>query len=154
MGAPNEVGARPFSMLRSYLLTCGALWLKRCCSRFCHLLILLDGAGAHADGTHDITVAAQGDAAGEDYEVPSMRVAKAEEGPSGLRLVHQVLCLALEGYRGIGLIDRDGNAPDQSAIHPDVGLEVPARVHYRDVHGAVDLLRLLFCGVDDLPRLL
>src|SRR5215210_5512036 len=116
MGAPNEVGARPFSMLRSYLLTCGALWLKRCCSRFCHLLILLDGAGAHADGTHDITVAAQGDAAGEDYEVPSMRVAKAEEGPSGLRLVHQVLCLALEGYRSIGLIDRDGNAPDQSAI--------------------------------------
>ena len=36
-----------------------ALRLKCRCTRFSHLLILLDGAGAHTDGTHDITVAPQ-----------------------------------------------------------------------------------------------
>src|SRR5215217_6689299 len=131
-----------------------ALRLERRCSRFGHLLVLLDGAGAHADGAHDITVAAQGYAARKDHEVAPVRVAKAEEGPSRLCLVHQVLCLALEGYRGIGFIDRDGNASYESAIHPDVCLEVPTRVDYCDVHGAVDLLRLLFCGGDNPPRLL
>src|SRR5215208_210886 len=113
-------------MLRPSCRLC--LRLERRCSRFGHLLVLLDGAGAHADGAHDITVAAQGYAARTDHQVAPVRVAKAEEGPPGLRLVHQVLCLALEGYRGIGLIDRDGNAPDQSAVHPDVCLEVPTRV--------------------------
>src|SRR5918998_5248301 len=128
--------------------------LKRCCSRFGHLLVLLDSAGAHADGPDYLAVATQGDAARKDYEVPPMRVAQAKERPSGLRHIDQVLRLALKGYRGIGLIDRNGDAPDESAVHPDVGLQVPASVHYRNVHGAVDLLRLVFCGVDDPPRLL
>src|SRR5215207_9594013 len=147
-----EVGASPFSMLRPSCRRC--LRLERRCSRFGHLLVLLDGTGAHADGAHDITVAAQGYAARKDHEVAPVRVAKAEEGPSRLCLVHQVLCLALEGYRGIGFIDRDGNASYESAVHPDVCLEVPTRVDYCDVHGAVDLLRLLFCGGDNPPRLL
>src|SRR5215216_5656807 len=136
------------------LPTCDALPLKRRCARFGHLLVLLDGAGAHADRPHNITVATQGDAPRKDYEVPPVRVAQAKDRPSGLRLVYQVLRLSLKGYRCIGLIDRDADAPDESAVHPDVGLQVPACVHDRDVHGAVDLLRLLFCGVDDPARLL
>src|SRR5215207_4797054 len=100
--------------------------LKRRCSRFGHLLVLLDGTGAHADGTHDVPVTAQGYATGEDHEVSPVRVAQAKERPSGLRHIDQILRLALKGYRSIGLIDRDGNAPDESAVHPDVGLQVPA----------------------------
>src|SRR5215218_2058223 len=112
-------------MLRPYL---HAVLLRLKCrhARLGYLLVLLDGTGAHADGTHDVPVTAQGYATGEDHEVPSVRVAQAEDRLSGLRLVHQVLRLALKGYRGIGLIDRDGDAPDESAVHPNVGLQVPA----------------------------
>ena len=88
------------------------------------------------------------------YQVSSMRVAQAEDRPSGLRLGYQVLRLALEGYRGVGFVDRDGDASDESAVHPDVSLEVSACVHYCDVHGAVDLLRLVFRGGYYPPRVL
>jgi hypothetical protein len=42
----------------------------------------------------------------------------------------QVLRLGLEGDSGVSLVDRDANAPDEPPVHPDVRLQVAARVYY------------------------
>src|SRR5215208_1617393 len=57
--------------------------------------------------------------------------------------------LLLEGYGGVGFVDRDRDAADERPVHPDMRLKVATGVHHRDVHGLPDLLGLPRGGVDD-----
>src|SRR5829696_8627927 len=130
------------------------LRLERRRARFGDLLILLDGARAHAYGTHYLAVSHEGDAAGEHDEAPAVGVAQAEDGAAGPRILLQVRRLLLEGDGGVSFVDRDRDAADERPVHPDMRLEVATGVHHRDVHGLPDLLGLPLGGVDDPPGLL
>src|SRR5215204_7267190 len=121
---------------------------------FGDLLILLDSARAHTDGTHYLAFSHQGDAPGEHDEASAVGVAQAEDGAAGPRILLQVHRLLLEGDGGVGFVDRDRDAANERSVHPDMRLEVATGVHHRDVHGLPDLLGLPHGGVDDPPRLL
>jgi hypothetical protein len=71
------------------------LRLERRRARFGDLLILLDGARAHAYGTHYLAVSHEGYAAGEHDEAPAVGVAQAEDGAAGPRILLQVRALRL-----------------------------------------------------------
>src|SRR5215217_1392730 len=130
------------------------LRLERRRARFGDLLILLDGARAHAYGTHYLVVSHEGYAAGEHDEAPAVGVAQSEDGAVRPGLLLQVRRLLLESDGGVGFINRDRDAPDERPVHPDMRLEIAAGVHHRDVHGLPDLLGLPLGAVDDPPRLL
>src|SRR5215217_1238978 len=123
-------------------------------ARFGDLLILLDGARAHAYGAHYFAVSHEGDAAGEYDEAPAVGIAQAEDGAAWPRSLLQVYRLLLESDGGVGFVDRDRDAPNERPVHPDMRLKVATGVHHRDVHRLPDLLGLPLGAVDDPPRLL
>src|SRR5690606_26493166 len=91
----------------------------------------------------------QRDTAGEDRDLSAVRVLDAEELLGRLRVVAQILRRDVEGLRGPGLVDRDVDAADPSAVLADVRDEVAAGVDDGDVHGLADLGGLLLGGGDD-----
>src|SRR5215212_1571713 len=149
-------GAPPGGVMRSAL--CGRSYpqgaLESVRARFGDLLVLLHSPGAHPDGAQDLPVTHQRDATREDNEATAVRFAQAEDRTLWPGYLLQVRRLLLEGDSGVGLVDGDSDAADERAVHPDVGLEVAARIHDRYVHRLPDLPSLLLGRGDNLPRLL
>jgi len=66
-----------------------------------------------------------------------------------LGVLGEVFRLPVEGARREGLVDRDVDAADPSAVHPGVSDEIAARIDDGDIAQRADLPRLGFRDVNE-----
>jgi hypothetical protein len=123
--------------------------LERRGAGFGYSLILLPGATAYADAAHHLVTALERNAAGEDHHASVIRSVNAKELIAGLAMRGEILGSNIEGASGPRLVLRDVDTADPRLIHTDVRYQVPAGIHYGNVHGLADLRRFLFGGGDD-----
>src|SRR5579863_5467208 len=115
-------------------------------SRLRHRMVLLARSSTYADRTHHLAIALQRYATGKDHDFPIVRGVNSEKLSSRLRMSSQVFGRDVESPRGIGLLDRDIDAPQPRSIHTHVRNQVAALIRNCNVHGLADFFGLLFSG--------
>src|SRR4051794_1504991 len=72
----------------------------------------------------------------------------AKELAARLRVGREILRGDVERSGGKRLVDRNVDAAEPGAVHPNVRDEIAAAISHSDVHGLADLRSLLFRGGD------
>src|SRR5215472_756359 len=117
-------------------------------------VVVLLGAAAHTDRPDDRTVAVLQRDTAREGDQPAVGHLDVVQRAAGLGELADLAGAHVEHPRCPRLLDRDVDAAEPGPVHPGEGLEVAARVDYRDVHERAALHRLLQRGVEDELSLL
>jgi hypothetical protein len=116
-------------------------------------LVLISIAAADPDCAGDCSTTPQWNAAREDHHAPVVRCVDPKELPAGLTIFGELRGFYIEGARRERLVDRNIEAADPGAVHPDMAHQIPAGIDDGDVHRLTDFVRFGFCGGDHAPRI-
>src|SRR5579862_8782952 len=117
-------------------------------------MILGSQAPAYADGAHNLSVALEWNAAGEDHDPAVVGNVYAEELIAALRIFGQSLGFDVKGAGRERFIHGDVDASNPGSLHAFEGHEICSRVDNRNVHRDTNFGGFLLAAADDIPRLL
>src|SRR6516165_5162976 len=116
-------------------------------------MVLVPRTSADPDGPNHLSAPLQRYASGEDHDLPIVGGVNAKELVTRLAVRGQILSGNIEGPRGVGLLNRNIDAPDPCTVHPYVSHQIPSLVSHRYVHRLSDLGRFLLGNRNDPARI-